>query len=115
MEDETEKVVKAQKEAQSAAEIADRANKSSSLNKSILNRSQACDVAKSDTNLAKQSGVSNNTQHNVMYRCVALLRRVVALIRRATFSSFRTTKFFTMLIFARVWERFFGMSKKSLL
>ena len=30
----------------------------------------------------------------------------VALTRRATFSSFRTTKFFTMLLFARVWGVF---------
>ena len=39
-----------------------------------------------------------------------LLRRV-ALIRRATFSSFRTTKFFTMLLFARVWDVFCACQK----
>ena len=36
----------------------------------------------------------------------------VALIRRATFSSFRTTKFFTMLFFARVWGVFRACLKK---
>ena len=35
----------------------------------------------------------------------------VALIRRATFSSFRTTKFFTMLFFARVWGVFWYVKK----
>ena len=39
---------------------------------------------------------------------VPLKYRGVALLRRATFSSFRTTKFFfTMLLFARVWGVFF--------
>ena len=31
----------------------------------VAEKRQACDVAKNDTNLAKQSGVSKNTQHNV--------------------------------------------------
>ena len=31
----------------------------------VAEKRQACDVAKNDTNLAMQSGVSKNTQHNV--------------------------------------------------
>ena len=31
----------------------------------VAEKRQACDVAKNDANLAKQSGVSKNTQHNV--------------------------------------------------
>ena len=31
----------------------------------VAEKRQACDVAKNDTNLAKQSGVSKNAQHNV--------------------------------------------------
>ena len=31
----------------------------------VAEKRQACDVAKNDTNLAKQSDVSKNTQHNV--------------------------------------------------
>ena len=31
----------------------------------VAEKRQACDAAKNDTNLAKQSGVSKNTQHNV--------------------------------------------------
>ena len=101
MEVEIEKGVKAQKEAQSAAEVADKEeqislNKESraqvaaeedsrriaepeghqqrtlkrlsSLSESITNRSPRSDrqhQAKNDTNRAKQSGLSKNTQHNV--------------------------------------------------
>ena len=100
MEVEMWKVVKAQKEAQSAAEIVDgrffddilalmdknfipsarriagteghqqrTLKRSSSLSKSNLNRSQRSDrqhrKTKNDTNLAKESGVPKNTQHNV--------------------------------------------------
>ena len=102
MEVEIEKVVKAQKEAQSALVVADtkeqiahnkesRAQvvaeenarriagagghqhrtpkRSSSLSESILNRSQRGDrlamYPRKKANLAKQSGVSKNTQHNV--------------------------------------------------
>ena len=39
----------------------------------------------------------------------------VALIRRATFSSFRTTMFCTVLLFARVWGVSWFVQKKSIL
>ena len=54
------------------------------------------------------------TMYNVqctMYNVQCTMYRGVALIRRATCSSFCSTKFFAMLLFARVWDVFWHVKK----